>query len=455
MGSYAHCWLENFLIGSSKNDIDPSLMSLFRSSDKRIVTDPNQEIPTQLKHYQENQLEDPELKIVYYKANAVVIRERLNVLGYTLENANYAFLEWFKGQMNSLQEYIDKERVNEKPEKFSLSKIYGEEIDLITDITPEIWLDALNEIRKSKIEPNYYGRYEGPHEKTIIGYMLSNEWYGFPGFDIKVPLRIILENANLNDNLIYDVTDLVWSEYFEDDEDLIEYSLQVSIAGYNSMARTIILTEGKTDTLFLKDSLQLLYPHLVDYYSFLEFDDSRLGGGVGNLANITKAFSGAGIVNNIIALFDNDTAAASAVKNFKDISLPPNIKILKLPEIELLNNYPTIGPSGNVSLNVNGIAASIELYFGRDILKIDGVNLAPIQWTGYDSNLKKYQGEVIDKKILQERFVEKIKQAKSSNSKALDDSWDDMRSILDMIFRAFVENDKNIIISLARDYYSS
>ncbi len=453
MGSYAHCWLEDFLIGSSKNDIDPSLMSLFRSSDKRVVSDPNQEIPKQLKHYQETQLEEPQLKIVYYEANATIIRERLNILGYTLENANEAFIEWFKGQRNSLQEYIDEKREIEKTENFSLSKIYSEEIELISDITPKIWLEALNEIRQSKIEPNYYGCYEGPHEKTIIGYMLSNQWYGFPGFDMKVPLRIILEDATPNDNLIYDVTDLVWSEYIEDEEDLIEYSLQMSIAGYNSLARTIILTEGKTDSFFLKESLQLLYPHLVDYYSFLEFDDSKLGGGVGNLANITKAFSGAGIVNNIIALFDNDTAAAAAVKSFNDISLPSNIKILKLPEIELLKNYPTIGPSGNVTLNINGIAASIELYFGQDILKIDGQNFSPIQWTGYDSNLKKYQGEVIDKKKLQERFIEKIKKTKASNLKILDDSWDEMRSILDLIFCAFVENDKNNIIILVEDYY--
>ncbi len=152
-----------------------------------------------------------------------------------------------------------------------------------------------------------------------------------------------------------------------------------------------------------------------------------MGGGVGNLTNIVKAFAGSGIVNNIIALFDNDTAAASAIKSLSKTVIPNNIKILKLPDIEVLRDYPTIGPSGNVNLDINGIAASIELFFGSDVLKIEGENLSPVQWTGYDPNIKKYQGEVIDKITLQRRFNKKIEASKSDKDDCLDDKWDDMR----------------------------
>ncbi len=114
-------------------------------------------------------------------------------------------------------------------------------------------------------------------EISLIGYMLSNEWYGFPGYDNNIPLRIILESANSSDKILYDVTDLVWSGYFEYSDDFIEYGLHSTVVEYNSMARTIILTEGKTDTYFLKESMKLLYPHLVDYYSFLEFRELKIG----------------------------------------------------------------------------------------------------------------------------------------------------------------------------------
>ncbi len=251
------------------------------------------------------------------------------------------------------------------------------------------------------------------------------------------------------------MTDLVWSGYFEYSDDFIEYGLHSTVVEYNSMARTIILTEGKTDTYFLKESMKLLYPHLVDYYSFLEFENSKLGGGVGNLTNIVKAFAGSGIVNNIIALFDNDTAAASAIKSLSKTVIPNNIKILKLPDIEVLRDYPTIGPSGNVNLDMNGIAASIELFFGSDVLKIEGENLSPVQWTGYDPNIKKYQGEVIDKITLQRRFNKKIEASKSDKDDCLDDKWDDMRSIFKLLFNAFNENHREQLLWMIDEYYST
>ena len=60
--------------------------------------------------------------------------------------------------------------------------------------------------------------------------------------------------------------------------------------------------------------MQLLYPHLADYFTFMDFEGARVGGGAGNLANIVKAFAGAGIVNKIIAIFDNDTAGEAAIQ---------------------------------------------------------------------------------------------------------------------------------------------
>lgn len=454
MGSYAHCWFDDFLVGSSKDDIDPAIISLFRTSDKRVVSDPTVIVPEKLTHYQKSQEEESELQIVYYEASASLIRNRLDVMGYTLNTVKEAFLEWFKGEKSRLSEYIEEHKEDDSNKQFSLTEHYLKELELISDLTPSKWIAALNEIRQSDLEPNYYGRYEGPHENTLIRYMLSNEWYGFPGHDMNVPLRLVLEDAKSNEKLIYDVTDLIWSGYFDANDDLVEYGLQLSTDEYSSKAKTIILTEGRTDAWCLKETLALLYPHLADYYSFMEFDNVKIGGGVGNLTNIVKAFAGAGIVNNVLALFDNDTAATAAIKIIEHIDLPSNIKILRLPELDLLRSYPTIGPSGNVLLDINSIAASIELYFGEDVLKTDGVNLSPIQWTGYDAGIKKYQGEVIEKKLLQERFKDKLTKAKFNNGQGLGSNWDHLRAIFKLIFGAFEDRNKKAICGFAREYYA-
>ena len=76
----------------------------------------------------------------------------------------------------------------------------------------------------------------------------------------------------------------------------------------------------------------LLYPHLDDYFGFMDFEGVRIGGGAGSLVNIVKAFAGAGIVNRTVALFDNDTAARAVLAGLRSIRLPSNIVVKHLPD---------------------------------------------------------------------------------------------------------------------------
>ena len=52
-----------------------------------------------------------------------------------------------------------------------------------------------------------------------------------------------------------------------------------------------------------------------------------------------KSFAGAGIVNKVLAIFDNDTAGESAVRTLNQISLPTNIRVMRLPMFEALRQY--------------------------------------------------------------------------------------------------------------------
>jgi hypothetical protein len=55
-------------------------------------------------------------------------------------------------------------------------------------------------------------------------------------------------------------------------------------------------------------------------------------------------------------------------------------------------------------MDVNGVAGSIELYLGRDALTSNQNQLPPVQWTGFDSGIRQYQGEVLEKDRIYERF---------------------------------------------------
>jgi len=325
VGSYAQCWLDDFFVGTSKDDIDTDLISLFCSQDKIVRSSPFHDLPRHLEYCRESLEEDPRLKVVYYEAAIEVVRDRLELLGYDMATAKEAFRAWISEERNQAMDMAADLQKQDSDIRGLLLSHKRKECDILSTLTPETWIEGLREIRRSGLKTNSYGRYEGPYEDTVIGYMLENDWYGYPGFDHFVPLRLAIEACENGQKLIYDMTDLVWSEYFDYDEDFVDYGIGISASEYSSKSKIIVLTEGKTDAWILDESLSLLFPHLKDYFSFLDFENTGFGGGVGNLVNVVKAFAGAGIVNNVIALFDNDTAAATACEGLHNISLPPNI----------------------------------------------------------------------------------------------------------------------------------
>jgi hypothetical protein len=425
-----------------------------------VISDPRAVVPHHIEHWLDDLEERDDLCVVYYSVPVPIVRDRLEVMGYTLRTVREAFEEYVKGERQqhykwsdeTNYEWSDETKRKQHEESHALLQDYHKKTQaLLSKLNADSWLANLEEIRRLGLRPNNYGRYDGPHEDTLMGYMLSNEWYGFPGPDLSVALRLVLEIYPDAQELVYDVTDLIWSEGFDPEEDFVEYGLSHSGEG----TKIILLTEGQSDSWILKESLNLLYPHLADYYSFMEFDTARVGGGAGNLANLVKAFVGAGIVNKTIAIFDNDTAGAAAIKSLERIALPPHIKVLRLPDLELLKSYPTIGPSGKVAMDVNGVAASIELYLGDDVLLAGGNQLVPVQWTGLDPGMRQYQGEVLDKDRIHERFRQKLECAKLDSRATASEKWTGLKGIFSTIFSAFHDLANKQICDWAREYYDS
>jgi|SRR5690242_7537802 hypothetical protein len=204
----------------------------------------------------------------------------------------------------------------------------------------------------------------------------------------------------------------------------------------------VVLTEGKTDAEFLEAGLSVLYPHLTDLIRFLDYE-RRPEGGVGAVINTLRAFAAAGIANRVVAIFDNDTAAADALRNIDLTSYAPHIMILRYPDLELAENYPTLGPPAQgsagapiVPANINGLAGSIELYLGEDVLVAEDGLLQPVQWTSFVRSMQQYQGEITNKAAVQDRFRTKYKQAREHPSTAQNGDWSGLRLIIDAIREA-------------------
>ena len=147
-----------------------------------------------------------------------------------------------------------------------------------------------------------------------------------------------------------------------------------------------------------------MLPHVSDLFGFLDFEGLRIEGSAESLAKTIRAFVGAGLSSRVIAIFDNDTAGAEALASLSDVRLPNNIKVMTLPHNEVASTYPTSGPQGVTNMDVNGLAASIELYLGKEALTSSEMSLHPVRWTGWRHKLQRYQGAVERKEEIQSKF---------------------------------------------------
>ena len=201
----------------------------------------------------------------------------------------------------------------------------------------------------------------------------------------------------------------------------------------------VVLTEGRTDAEFLTAGLRILYPHLTDLIRFLDYD-YRPEGGVGALVRMVRAFSAAGIVNRVVAVFDNDTAAADGLKILETDKLPRHIRVIRYPSFDLASSYPTLGPptadspQGSLSLaDVNGSAGSIELYLGKDVLTREDGTLRPVQWRSFIPGISRYQGEVIEKDSIHTSFRAKCAMALKDHASVQAQDWEGLRIVIDAI----------------------
>ena len=222
----------------------------------------------------------------------------------------------------------------------------------------------------------------------------DGDWLHFDGYGSLASLRALLDAFPEAREVKMNVSDLIDGGYIDAGEAICNRRRESDHSGVRDLAPTVILGEGSSDIDILQKSLVALFPEVKDYFSFLDHRELSFDGGASYVVKFLKAFAAAGAPMRVIAIFDNDVAGVQAFKQTLALKMPQNIAVLTLPDIALAKKYPTVGPMGEGIANVNGRAASIELYLGRASLVDARGNLRPVRGTGYVAPFNIYQGEV-------------------------------------------------------------
>lgn len=431
MGTYTELAVADYPLIASKSAVIPEVMTVFRETDRHAFSRRVAERNVLVWGEPDDPNDDETETAIEYSCAVGEAIDRLNVMGFTIIRAREEFDAGRRAELDKYALWAKEDRD---------TQWFAEDWEFLKGLTFDAYARALAQVISDGLRPVPFDDNKQEGLDPVIKYVLADNdeyLFGFFGSDVRLLLRLACDVVPETSRVVQDISALVESGYYGEQEAVCENATRALTAGHPENSPRIVLTEGSMDAAILQDALAILYPHLAGYYAFLDFDSSRSPGGAGHLVSLVKAFSAAGITNRIIALFDNDTAAHEARRVLDSISLPPNIAVRAYPELELLRAYPTLGPGGLTSLNVNGLAASIELYLGEDVLGGGKDTLAPVQWKGYSEVLKQYQGEVMGKSYLLAMFHDKAARCRADPKEVRATDWSGLDAILRVIFCAF------------------
>lgn len=136
-------------------------------------------------------------------------------------------------------------------------------------------------------------------------------------------------------------------------------------------------------------------------------------------------------------LFDNDTAGHEELALLKRKPIPSNVFATALPPLEEARSHPTILPDGSFSLtDVNEIGCALELYLGSDVLVDEKGARLPVRLKGFNTAMKRHQGQLDDKPGIQKRIRSKLRRAREDSSSVVHSDFSGLGLILNSIFAA-------------------
>jgi hypothetical protein len=447
MGAIAELSVGGISLDSWKNVVPDEVAVLFTEREKRVE---DCAVPQELEEFFEEDEPSP-VKEVKYVTPLECFKKRLEFFGFTFEVTRRAFEIGRATDIEECRKSIALWEGQAERNRDAANQIIARErakIEILSRTNPDEWLETLRERFRNTEAINDRIPLVGPLPFPAIGRLDMR----FPGnLDPRFQLRFELEAINSGD-VVLDISDLVNSGYYDASEPIPKYGLESLSAAERVVSHLIVLTEGSSDRFYVESAFRLFHPELSEYVSFMDFDSWNVPGGASFLEQMVRSFAGAGIRDRILAIFDNDTAGSLSVTRLSEQRLPKNIRVMQCPDVEIARNYPTLGPSGALNMDVNGSAASIELYLGSDVIQRPDGTYIPVQWKGYDPVLRRYQGEILDKRGCRKRFDDKLFAANQSQFQPDGTDWAELRAIAELIRTAFNPLDSNELINAASSH---
>lgn len=389
MSSYASFYINGQELLHWRNGLSSLVTSLFTKNDiirgrgidgLKLIKKYN------LSYYNDYTEDDVDWEITLVVIDVATLKQRLSIYGYNAQLFN-KFLDAYIEELNVSSNSFSDDK---------MKRYYENEIKQVNDL--RAGKISLKNRRPYIFFENY------AEQRVAIWGMVHHE-------DVKE-----------DDIVVLDISDLVEGGWLDDELENTDSDFLIPQDEFIPEI-PIILTEGITDIKTLNKALRVIYPKLESNVRFLD-TSFRPETNATAIVKMIKSFAAAGINNRILAVLDNDAAASEAMTNLPR-NLPNNIKVIQYPELDLMTSYPTIGPQGEINMNINGLAGSIEMYMGKDILTGNDGNLELVQWGGYMNRVKKYQGSLINKDAVGSRF--KGKDTADVNK------WQDLRYLWDYI----------------------
>ena len=402
MGSYCEIYFDKTEVCGAKSVVPDHFCALFQESDR--VVRPSRD-------------EDDESPDVVYEACRAVVLSRLDLLGCTATVARERLMAWLAATRETWDEY-------------RADGAWAEETAAaLHSFSADEWYR-----RAPEVLATFYSREDATDE--IDRHMRDRDgdgWLWFDGYGSLMSLRALLDACADVQSVTLDVTALIGGGWIEPDDRVCEDRRASAPLDPRPLATTVILAEGSSDIRILQRSLAALFPERADYFSFFNHAELSVDGGTGYLVKFLKAFAAARAPLRLIAVFDNDTAGRQAHRQAGALGLPDNMMVVALPDIELARRYPTIGPQGEHIIDINGKAASIEMYLGLAALTKDGA-LRRVRWSGYNTAAGAYQGEVEGKAEVEAAFLRAV--ANCSDPVKARQAYPDLTEVWIAIFHA-------------------
>ena len=402
MGSYCEIYFDKTEVCGAKSVVPDHFCALFQESDR--VVRPSHD-------------EDDESPDVVYQACRAVVLSRLDLLGCTATVARERLMAWLAATRETWDEYRADgawaEETAAALHSFSVDEWYCRAPEVLATLYSRE--DATDEIDR--------------HMRDRDG----DGWLWFDGYGSLMSLRALLDACADVQSVTLDISALIGGGWIEPDERVCEDRRASAPLDPRPLATTVILAEGSSDIRILQRSLAALFPERADYFSFFNHAELSVDGGTGYLVKFLKAFAAARAPLRLIAVFDNDTAGRQAHRQAGALGLPDNMMVVALPDIELARRYPTIGPQGEHIVDINGKAASIEMYLGLAALTKDGA-LRRVRWSGYNTAAGAYQGEVEGKAEVEAAFLRAV--ANCSDPVKARQAYPDLTEVWIAIFHA-------------------